>query len=190
MNKNLALLAFLLGSMVWSYPAVAGEAPFKVIAGDVLQITVWKEDGMDREVLVLPNGDITFPLIGTINVQGHTPADIQDTIKKKLKKFIPEAAVTVSVKAALGHAVNVIGQVSKPGEIVISRRMTAMQALSQAGGVTPYAKEGGIIVIRHSDDHDISIPVPYSDLVSGDDLDKDPVLEPGDVLVVPTAGLF
>jgi len=186
----LILLALLIASITSAKPAAAVELPFTIIAGDVLQITVWKEDGLDREVLVLPNGDITFPLIGTIRVQGRTPAEVQTIVKDKLKDLVPDASVTVSVKAALGHTVNVIGQVAKPGEFIISRRMTTLQALSQAGGLTPYANESGILIIRHSNGRDISIPVPYDDIIEGDNLSKDVVLEPGDVVVVPTSNLF
>lgn len=191
MKKALILLWMVVSVLGEARPSFATETPFNIIAGDVLQISVWKEDGLDREVVVLPNGDISFPLIGTVNVQGQTPDDVQKVIKTKLKKYIPDASVSVSVKAALGHAVNVIGQVTRPGEFVINRRLTVMQALSQAGGLTPYAKEGGVIVIRHgADGKDTSIPVPYRDIISGDDLDKDVALEPGDVVVVPTANLF
>ena len=190
MKRALGLLALLLTVCGVSHPAAAGSSTFTIIAGDVLQITVWKEDGLDREVLVLPDGGITFPLIGTIQVQGHTPADVQEIVKKKLKNLIPDASVTVSVKAALGHAVSVVGQVAKPGEFIISHRLTTMQALSQAGGLTPYASESNIIILRHKNGKDISIPVPYDDISQGDKLDKDISLEPGDVVVVPTANLF
>jgi polysaccharide export outer membrane protein len=192
MKNALILLALLLSATAISQPVAAEETSFKIIAGDVLQVSVWKEDQLDREVLVLPDGDISFPLIGTVKVQGLTLEETQSLIKSKIKKFIPDATVTVSVKSALGHVVNVIGQVNKPGEFIINRRITVMQALSQAGGVTPYASEGNIFVIRHGSDgdKDISLPVPYDDLVDGDELDKDLVLEPGDVIVVPTAGLF
>ncbi len=190
MKKALSLLALLLALWGLPHPVAAEDSPYTIIAGDVLQITVWKEDGLDREVLVLPDGDITFPLIGTIKAQGHTPAEVQDIVKKKLKKLIPDASVTVSVKAALGHTVSVVGQVARPGEFIISHRFTTMQALSQAGGLTPYASEGNIIILRHKDGKDTSIPVPYDDIVTGDELDKDIALEPGDVVVVPTAKLF
>jgi polysaccharide biosynthesis/export protein len=190
MKNTLILLALLLVAATFAPTPAAAEPPYTIIAGDVLQISVWKEDTLDREVIVLPDGSITFPLIGTTKVQGLTPAEAQALIKSSLKKYIPDAAVTVSIKAALGHVVNVIGQVQKPGEFIINRRMTTLQALSQAGGLTPFADESDIIVIRHSAGKDISIPVPYDDLVDGDDLDKDVVLEPGDVIVVPTASLF
>ena len=77
-----------------------------------MQITVFKEDVMDLELLDLPDGTITFPLIGSFSVQGMTPTDVQETIKEKLTRFIPNASVTVMIKAALGHTVNVIGQVT------------------------------------------------------------------------------
>lgn len=167
------------------------QPPYTIIAGDVLQITVWKEDGLDQEVLVLPGGTISFPLIGSVVAQGQTPSQLQATIKEKLHKYIPDAAVTVSVKAALGHTVSVIGQVTKPGEFVMGRHLTVMQALSQAGGLTPYASESGIIILRHDETgKETSIPFPYDDVAEGDELDKDIVLHPGDVVVVPTAGLL
>jgi polysaccharide export outer membrane protein len=191
MKKLLPLLLLTLFICGVGRPsAVAAEAPYTVIAGDILQVTVWKEDGLDRETLVLPDGSITFPLVGTIEAQGHTPAEIQGIIKTKLKKLIPDASVTVAVKAALGHTVSVIGQVNKPGEIIISHGLTAMQALSQAGGLTPYASESDIIILRHADGKEVSVPLPYDDIAGGDKLDQDAALSPGDVVVVPTAHLF
>lgn len=168
----------------------AADDSYGIIAGDILQITVWKEETLDREVVVLPDGTINFPLIGSVAVQGLTPAKAQKTIKEKLVNFIPDASVAVSVKAPLGHTVSVIGQVNKPGEIIMGRRLTVMQALSQAGGLTPYAREGRIIVLRRVDGKEISIPFPYADVAAGRDLEQNITLLPGDVVVVPTSGLF
>ncbi len=189
MKKILTLLTLVL-ALSGAWPSFAKEKPYTIIAGDVLQITVWKEDGLDREVLVLPNGEITFPLVGTIMVQGMTPSELQDVIKEKLAALIPDASVTVSVKAALGHTVSVVGQVQKPGEFMINRRLTVLQALSLAGGLTPYASESSIIVVRNRNGKEKSIPIPYDDIIEGENLDQDIALEPGDVVVVPTAGLF
>jgi polysaccharide export outer membrane protein len=169
---------------------VAQEEFYTIAAGDVLQISVWKEDTLDREVVVLPDGKVTFPLIGSVSVAGKTPTAVQEDIKEKLHNFIPDATVSVVVKADLGHTVSVIGQVTKPGEIVMSHHLSVMEALSQAGGLTPYAKQGGIIILRHINGKETSIHFPYSDVVQGDDLDKDITLLPGDVVVVPTAGLL
>ncbi len=90
----------------------------------------------------------------------------------------------------LGHTVSVLGQVSKPGELVMGRKMNVMQALSQAGGLTPYASEGNIVVLREANGVKTSIKFPYDDVASGEHFDKDVDLMPGDVVFVPTAGLF
>jgi polysaccharide biosynthesis/export protein len=190
MRRILQATAISLILYVFSYHPAAAEEPYTIIAGDVLQITVWKEEGLDQEVLVLADGTVNFPLIGSITAQGLTPAQLQAAIKDRLSKLIPDAAVNVSVKAALGHTVSVIGQVAKPGELIMGRGLTVMQALSQAGGLTPYASESGIIILHRENGQETSTPFPYSDIANGEDLDKDIVLSPGDVVVVPTAGLL
>ncbi len=164
---------------------------FVVLPGDVLQISVWKEEGMDKEVLVLPDGSITFPLVGTIYIQGKTTFEVQDQIANQLSMYIPDAAVDVSVKAPLGHKASVLGQVQKPGDVILGGNTNVMQAISQVGGLTPYADEDDIVVIRTlNDGKKISIPYPYDDLIRGRNFDKDVDLEPGDVVIVETDGLF
>lgn len=184
-----ALLTLLICTLLpWASNALSSE--FKIRSGDVLQITVWKEEGMDHEVVVLPDGSVSFPLIGMVTVEGLTTEEATESIKEKLKRSIPDAAVSVIVKAPLGHTVNVIGQVTKPGEIVMGRRITVMQALSQAGGLTPYADDDSINILRKVDGKETSIDFPYDDVSRGRDLDKNIELQPGDVIVIPTAGLF
>jgi polysaccharide export outer membrane protein len=170
--------------------APANASDYTLRAGDVLQITVWKEENLDREVVVLPDGTVTFPLIGSFVAEGLTPSQLQTTIKSKLRPLIPGASVAVLVKATLGHTVSVIGQVQKPGEIIMGHKLTVLQALSQAGGLTPYASEGSIIVLRTVNGKESAIEFPYSDIIYGDNLDKNFTLNPGDVVVVPTASLF
>lgn len=190
MKKWILLLLTLSFYAVSPLVAQAEEADFKVLQGDVLQVTVWKEDGMDHELVVLPDGTITFPLAGTLKVDGMTPAEVGNAIKLKLNNTIPDAAVSVIVKSPLGHTVNVLGQVTKPGEVVMTRRMSVMQALSQAGGLTPYADTDDIRILRKGKDKDVSIDFPYDDIADGEKLEKNVYLQPGDVIVVPTAGLF
>lgn len=186
---GLGLLAFLIlvGS---SFGARAQEAGFRIRPGDVLQITVWKEDGLDRETLVLPDGSITFPLVGTMRAYGLSLPELQEQITTKLQSAIPDASVTVSVKSPMGHTISVLGQVAKPGEMMIGRALSVMQALSQSGGLTPYASESGILIIRSENGKKRSIPFPYDDIARGKNLDKDINLRPGDVVFVPTAGLL
>ncbi|MBY0408174.1 MAG: polysaccharide export protein [Rickettsiales bacterium] len=163
---------------------------YTIQSGDVLQITVWKEADMDREVLVLPDGTVSFPLIGSFRAEGKSPAQVRDIVKQKLASLIPDASVTVIVKAALGNAISVIGQVTKPGELVMNHEMSVMQALSQAGGLTPYADESEVKVLRKIDGKETAIEVPYDDIVEGSNLEKNINLLPGDVVVVPTDSLF
>lgn len=168
----------------------ANDNNYTIQAGDVLQITVWKEADMDKETLVLPDGTVSFPLIGSFKAEGLTPAQVQSTVRGKLQSYIPDASVTVVVKAALGHSVSVLGQVAKPGEIVMTHPLTVLQALSQAGGLTAFASEGRIKVLRNVAGKQEAIEVPYDDIAEGQNLDKNIMLLPGDTIIVPTAGLF
>ena len=180
---------FLLSASV--SPSYSQNYNYVMLPGDVLHISVWREETMNQEVVVLPDGTITFPLVGTMAVRGMTPQELQSDIRERLKPYIPDAPVTVSVKAPLGHKVSVIGQVREPGEIILDKRMGVMQALSQVGGLTPYAEEDDIIVIRTNEDgEEVTLEFPYHRISRGRDLDKNFDLLPGDVIVVPTSGLF
>jgi len=191
MKRALGLFLGLIIVIIPFVTAWAVDANYVLNPGDVMQVTVWKEDGLDREVLVLPDGTFSFPLIGTVTANGRTAADVQKEITTRISKFIPDASVTVAVKAALGNVIDVIGQVNKPGELVVGHQTTVMQALSMAGGLTPYASESRIRILRHSPDgKETSIRFPYDDVAGGDALDKDIVLHAGDVVVVPNASIF
>ena len=186
--------ALLLGGAALTTHAAAAEAPtagrYLINPGDVLQVTVWKQDTLDREVLVLPDGSISFPLVGDMMAKGLTVSQLEAALRAKVDSYIPDATVTVMVKAVLGNVVSVIGQVAKPGEIVLSHSASVMQALSIAGGLTPYADHAGIIVLRRSGGREHAIAFPYDQVARGTELDRDIELQPGDVIVVPTAHLF
>lgn len=170
---------------------VKKESGFVILPGDVLHINVWKEEGMDQDVLVLSDGTLTFPLVGTVDVHNMSPADLQLKIRDALQSFIPDASVVVSVKEPLGHKISVVGQVQKPGEVILNTRVGVMQALSQVGGLTPYADENKIIVIRENKEGEKEkISFPYGTVSAGKSLDQDIDLVPGDVVVVPASGLF
>ncbi len=170
--------------------AATANPSYNLRPGDLLHVSVWKEDELDREVLVLPDGTIDFPLIGSVQAAGTTPAQLKDAITSKLKPFVPGAAVTVVVKETRGNTVSIMGQVTKPGDIVMGNELTVMQALSQAGGLTPYAEGDDIVILRKVDGKQTSIPFDYSDVSRGSHLETNITLQPGDVLVVPTASLF
>lgn len=194
MHRLTQLFCALTVSLFVSIASHAADAPtaanYTLRPGDSLHISVWKEEELDRTVLILPDGTLDFPLIGSIKAAGLTPAQLRDGITQQLKPFIPAATVSVVVKDTLGNTVSIIGQVAHPGDIVMNRSLSVMQALSQAGGPTPYADEDSIVILRKVNGVEKSIPFDYTDVSRGKNLDTNITLQSGDVVVVPTASLF
>ncbi len=159
---------------------------YTIQAGDLLEISVWREPDLTREVLVRPDGGMSFPLVGDLTATDKTVTDIQQEIAERLATYIPEPVVTVSVKEIKGNAIYVIGQVNAPGEYVATRRMDVMQALSLAGGMTAYASGNKIKILRRdSNSKQIAIAFRYDDVAKGQNLEQNIVLQGGDVVVVP-----
>ena len=152
---------------------------------DALDIAVWKDDTLKGTVLVRPDGGISFPLAGDFVVAGMTAAQVRDELVKRLEKFIPEPVVTVAVVKVSSYHIYVLGRVAKPGELLVGRNIDVLQALTLAGGLTPFASEDGIRVIRKVDNLTISIPFQYSKVRKGVDLTQNITLKSGDVLLVP-----
>jgi polysaccharide export outer membrane protein len=152
---------------------------------DALDIAVWKDDTLKAATLVRPDGGISFPLAGDFIVAGKTAAQVRDELVRRLEKFIPEPVVTVSVVRVASVRVYVIGRVNKPGDYQVGRNIDVLQALSLAGGMTPFANEDDIRIIRKVDGASISIPFQYSRIRKGGDLSQNIMLRSGDVLLVP-----
>jgi polysaccharide export outer membrane protein len=168
-----------------------GEEPYTLQPGDTLFVSVWKEEELSRELVVLPDGTISFPLAGSLRVTGLTPAQAESELAKKLGKYIPDAAVSVSVMNAAGYRVYVMGAVNRPGEIQTPRRITVTQALSMAGGLTPFAGEDSIRILRReADGRTTAIPFLYSDVKRGRRLKMDIELKSGDTVVAAGQSLF
>jgi polysaccharide export outer membrane protein len=153
--------------------------------GDTLLVSVWKETDLQSEVLVRPDGGISFPLAGELPAAGHTVADLTKLLETRVRKYIPDAVVTVSVKTANGNRVYVIGKVNKAGDFPLYGPIDVMQALSLAGGVTPFADTKGIRVLRRSGDRQTAIAFHYHDIERGRKLDQNILLQSGDTVVVP-----
>lgn len=158
---------------------------YKIGPGDVLNISVWKEEGMQLEVLVKPDGGITFPLAGEIQASGLTTKALSDVLVEKLKRYIPHPNVTVSVIQSVSNKVYVIGKVNRPGEFIASGYMDVLQALTLAGGLTPYADSDEIKIIRRTDSGNQVMEFDYDEVISGERLDMNIILKAGDTVVVP-----
>lgn len=164
---------------------VAVDSGYQIGPEDVLSVVVWKEEGLKAEVLVRPDGGISFPLIGDLQAAGKTAAQLQDEIAKKLEKFIPDPVVSVSLLKVLGNKIYVIGRVNHPGEFPAGRYIDVMQALSMAGGLTPFAAENDIKILRKENGKDVVLPFRYSNVQKGQDLEQNVRLKGGDTVVVP-----
>ena len=166
--------------------AHAGE--YTVKPGDILSIAVWKEPDLTSPttgVLVGPDGTFSFPLVGQVDARGKGVLELQNLITTRLRKFMSDPVVTVSLQDIKGNVVYVIGQVTKPGNFVVNPDVNVMQALSMAGGTTAFASLNSIIVLRSTATGQIAIPFHYNDVAHGKDLQQNLQLQAGDVVVVP-----
>lgn len=154
-------------------------------ADDVLQIDVWKHPELSREALVRPDGFISLPLVRDILAAGTTPTDLGRIIQEQLRKFIEDPDVTITVKDARSYKVYVIGKVAAPGMFVAKSPLTALQALTLAGGPTPFASTGDIIILRKQDGKDLRLPLNFDKVVRGVHPEQNILLRPGDTVVVP-----
>jgi polysaccharide biosynthesis/export protein len=152
---------------------------------DLLEISVWNEKELQREVTVRPDGWLTFPLVGNIQAAGKTPQQVETDIKTRLRKYIPDPVVTVTVKKVQGLKIFVIGKVGKPGEYMVGRYVDVLQALTLAGGLTPFADEDDIKIVRKQNGKETIIPFDYSQVKRGRRLEQNIQLKSGDVIVVP-----
>jgi polysaccharide biosynthesis/export protein len=165
---------------------VAQADEYTVKAGDILGIAVWKEpDLTSNTVLVRPDGTFSVPLVGQVDARGKGVLELQNLITERLRKYISDPVVTVSVQEVKGNKVYVIGQVTKPGEFIVNPSVNVMQALSMAGGTTAFASLNNIIILRRSAAEQIALPFHYNDVVHGKDLQQNVELQAGDVVVVP-----
>lgn len=187
-------LAAILSMLFWcdlaladpekAAPKASVPSTYIVDAGDVLAISVWKDEGLDKQVLVRPDGGITFPLVGEIHAGGMTVDQIAAEISKRLSEFLSDPAVTVAVMT-VNQKIYVVGKVMKPGEFVTPARVDVMQALAMAGGPAPFADTDDIKIIRRTQGNTTTFEFDYDAVASGDKLEQNILLNRGDVVVVP-----
>lgn len=173
------VLALLAG------PVAADEAEYTVKPGDTLQISVWKEPDLQGLVLITPDGGFAFPLVGFVDARGRTISQLQRILTERLGTYIAEPVVTVSVSDIGGNKVFVIGQVARPGEFIVNPRVDVVQALSMAGGTTPFAALDRILVLRRKEAEREVFRLDYTDIARGRNLEQNIELQSGDIVVVP-----
>jgi polysaccharide export outer membrane protein len=165
--------------------AFASEKAFHIGPGDVIEISVWKDPELSRNLVVPPDRIISFPLIGSINIKRLTVPELRKIVTQKLSEFIPDATVTVMLVEINSLKAYVIGKTNNPGEFPINLETNVMQILSMAGGLNPFASKGNINILRQQDNRIIKIPFNYGQVEKGKNLEQNILLQPGDVVVVP-----
>ncbi|MFK7892021.1 MAG: polysaccharide biosynthesis/export family protein [Granulosicoccus sp.] len=180
------VLLLLLLPLHSSLMAQTGTGPeYRIGPEDVLHISVWKEEDLDRKVLVRPDGGISFPLAGDIQVSGRTPLEVQDEIRSRLQRYVPDAEVTVSVDEISGYTIFVLGEVKAPGQFTLGRYVDVVQAVTLAGGFTPYANNRDIQILRRQDGREVSFAFDFRDVSRGRNLRQNIILQSGDVVLIP-----
>lgn len=159
--------------------------PYTINPGDLLEVSVWKELDLQRQVLVRPDGAFSFPLSGDIVAEGRTVEAVRQDLTTRLSTYIPDLVVTVTVAEIHGNKIFVIGQVKTPGVFVVNPRVDVIQALSIAGGMTPFAQVNNIKILRRRNGEQTILDFRYTDIVKGEDLEQNVLLEVGDVVLVP-----
>ena len=186
MVKKIFLVLMMLGCIAPELAAAADNPDiYQLRQGDSVMISVWREEALQKQSIVLPDGSITFPLVGRIEVAGLSTPEVERRISAKLKEYIPDPVVTVVIAGIEGNRAYILGKVTKPGPLTISGPTTVLQAISIAGGFDKFADEGGIKVIRAKPDGEEIISVRYKDIISGKNMSTNVQLKAGDTIVVP-----
>ncbi|HEX5425998.1 MAG TPA: polysaccharide biosynthesis/export family protein [Candidatus Acidoferrales bacterium] len=154
-------------------------------AQDVLDVDVWKEPELTRQVPVRPDGKISLPLLNDVQAAGLTPTKLADEISDGRKQYITDPQVTVIVSAIHSQRVYILGEVTRAGAYPLLPGMTVLQALSSAGGFTEFANSKKIYVLRQVKGKQEKFPFNYKDVVGGKNTQENITLEAGDTIVVP-----
>jgi polysaccharide export outer membrane protein len=179
---GLAIAMAMTTCALW---AADGPQDYTVGPGDILDISVWKDEALTKSLVVLPDGKISFPLIGELDVGGKTVARIKGEVEAKITRYVPDVVLSVDVRQVNSMTVYVIGKVNSPGRFVMNGNLNVLQALSSAGGLNPFAKKGEIKIFRQEGDRTVIHPFDYEEVAAGKNLDRNIPLKRGDVIVVP-----
>jgi polysaccharide export outer membrane protein len=186
-----ALLGMSVSAISQAPVPAASSTPYRINPGDQLQVLVWGDERLQRDVLVLPDGTFAFPLVGQVQAAGKLPSEVERIITVGLQPQYkgPVPQVTVTVKQATGYQFSVVGKVRNPGTFTPGRYVNALEALAIAGGPSEFANTAGAKIIRKAGNQLYVVPLRLQDALRGDSntlsRNEIPRIESGDTLVVP-----
>ena len=161
------------------------EEDFRIGRGDILQISVWREPELSSVVAIRPDGQISLPLVDEVYVDGMTPMELQEELVKEYKRFVNTPVVSVRVQQINSRKIYIFGNVGRQGAFPISRNITVLEAIAEAGGLAPFAKAKDIYVLRNVDGVPIRLPFNYKAVIRGKHSEQNIILKPGDTIYVP-----
>jgi polysaccharide export outer membrane protein len=150
-----------------------------------LDIVVWKQPELTRRVVIRPDGRIGVPLVGDVPAEGLTPMEVQNVVQKELKTFVSEPRVTVIVATAKKPKVTIQGSIVHPGAYLLEGRLTVLQLIAQAGGLSEFSKRDQIAVFREEGGSIRRFVFNYGTFLAGANLDQNLVLKEDDIVIVP-----
>ena len=150
--------------------------------GDVIQVVVWRNEHLSKTLPVRPDGKISLPLVDDVQAAGMTPSQLKETISKGLKHFIDNPIVTVIVSEVNNFKVSVIGEVKKPGVYLLKGKTTVLEAISMAEGFTEFATTNNILLMKRAKGERLRFD--YRAFISGENMDQNVFLDPGDTIIV------
>lgn len=196
--KILSGFTVLLCCLVWSLSVYADNssatnsteiAPatseYIIGKGDILQLSVWKDPELSRQVTVLPDGKISLPMVGHLVAAGKTLLQLEAEVTDGIKNYLPFPVLDISVVQANSMIIYVIGKVRAPGRFPVSSEVNVLQALSMAGGLDRFADEDDIKIYREKNGQTSILFFDYSQVIDGKQLEQNIRLRRGDVIVIP-----
>ncbi len=177
---------------ILSTPALATENVEKWSAtdyiigpGDSLHISVWKNEELTKLLTVLPDGKVSFPLIGDVIAEGKTVAQLRKELKNRISRFVPAPVLSVLVQQVNSMLIYVVGKVNNPGRFILNSNIKVLQGLALAGGLNPFAERNKIKIFREEGDNTMIFHFKYDFVSTGKNLEQNIRLKRGDVIVVP-----
>lgn len=167
-----------------SQPATT-DPHYVIGAQDVLDVSVWKEPDLSRQVPVRPDGKISLPLLNDVQAAGLTPTQLAAQITASLEKYVTSPQVTIIVSQINSQRIYILGEVARVGAYVLLPGMTVLQALSNAGGFTAFSNSKNVYVLRQENGKQQKLFFNYKEFISGKKIEQNIELKAGDTIVVP-----